>query len=95
MFDLDRFVVRCKTSVAAGEGQRGIREIMKEAVRDPGAIVDALGEPTRAGVATLYRGDDLTIVNLVWGPRMTAHGGSSRRPTVCWTAPPRPRSYSR
>ena len=29
-----------------------------------------LGEPQRAGVQTIYRADDLTILNLCWGPRM-------------------------
>ena len=29
-----------------------------------------LGDPVRAGVDTIYRADDLTILNLCWGPRM-------------------------
>jgi len=33
-------------------------------------LVAALGEPQRAGVQALYRSDELTVLNLVWGPRM-------------------------
>ena len=47
------------------------REIVKQAVSDPAAILAGIGEPKRAGVDALYRGDDLTILNVVWGPRMT------------------------
>src|SRR5262249_19802719 len=37
----------------------------------PDAVIRGLGEPKRAGVEVLYRGADVTILNLVWGPRMT------------------------
>ena len=28
--------------------------------------------PTKAGIDLLYRSDALTVINVVWGPRMTA-----------------------
>jgi predicted metal-dependent enzyme (double-stranded beta helix superfamily) len=31
----------------------------------------ALGEPKRAGLQTIHRASDLTVLHLVWGPRMT------------------------
>ena len=30
-----------------------------------------LGEPQRAGMTALHRSADLTILNVVWAPRMT------------------------
>jgi predicted metal-dependent enzyme (double-stranded beta helix superfamily) len=29
-----------------------------------------IGEPTQAGIQTLYAGDDLTVLNVVWSPLM-------------------------
>ena len=29
-----------------------------------------IGEPKRAGIETIYKADDLTILNICWGPRM-------------------------
>jgi predicted metal-dependent enzyme (double-stranded beta helix superfamily) len=41
------------------------------AVSDPAAVLKALGEPRRAEVQKLYHSDNLTILNVIWGPRMT------------------------
>jgi predicted metal-dependent enzyme (double-stranded beta helix superfamily) len=73
MFDLDRFIADCKAS-ATGSGavEKSIRELMREAVADPSQVVRALGEPTKAGIELLYRSDELTMINVVWAPHMTA-----------------------
>ena len=69
MFQKDRFVEDCKLVLI--EGQMAIRELVLEAVADPSGIISELGEPTKAGVYTLYHGDDLTVLNFVWAPCMT------------------------
>jgi predicted metal-dependent enzyme (double-stranded beta helix superfamily) len=69
MFDLDRFIEECRAAVK--EGQPAVRELVARAVAEPAAVLRALGEPARAGLNTLYRSDELTILNLVWGPYMT------------------------
>ena len=70
MFDKDRFIDDCRTAVKRSDAQAAIRELVERAVREPSQLVRALGEPSRSGVETLYRGDDLTILNLSWGPQM-------------------------
>jgi len=70
MFDLDAFRSEC-SAAARGAGQPAIREIVARAVDSPGDVLQALGEPRRAEVTTLHRAADLTILNVVWGPRMT------------------------
>ena len=70
MFDKDRFIEDCRAAVKGSDAQGAIRELVARAVSAPGEIVRGLGEPTRSGVETIYRGDDLTILNLSWGPRM-------------------------
>lgn len=71
MFDLDRFIADCKAAVVADPTHKAAREVVARAVSDPAAVLKGLGEPTRAVVQTLYRASDLTILNLIWGPRMT------------------------
>jgi predicted metal-dependent enzyme (double-stranded beta helix superfamily) len=71
MFDLDVFKDECSAAAARGAGQQAIREIVARAVEMPDAVLKALGEPRRAEVKTLHRSEDLTILNVIWGPRMT------------------------
>jgi predicted metal-dependent enzyme (double-stranded beta helix superfamily) len=71
MLDLDRFKSECSAAAAGGAAQQTIREIVVRAVEDSGAVLKALGEPRRAEIQTLHRAADLTILNVIWGPRMT------------------------
>ena len=71
MFDLDRFIADCRDAVREDPSQRAAREVLARANADPAAILKVLGEPTRAGVVPLYKSDTLTILNVVWGKRMT------------------------
>src|SRR5947208_8728188 len=71
MFDLDRFIEECRDAVAADPSHKAVRDLVARAVSDPGAVLAGLGEPAYAGVDKLYNGPDLTILNVVWGPRMT------------------------
>ncbi len=70
MFDGERFVEDCKRAVIEGDDHRAVRELVARAVSEPGEVVRALGEPELAGVQTIYRADDLTILNIAWGPQM-------------------------
>ena len=71
MFEKERFIEDCRAALQEGDVQGAVRELVERAVREPAAVVRALGAPTRSGVETIYRADDLTILNLAWGPRMT------------------------
>lgn len=72
MFDLDRYIAECRAAVSAGEdGQRAIRELTARAVADPGAVLRTLGEPAGSGLVALHRSPELTILNVVWAPKMT------------------------
>ena len=71
MFDLDRFRADCCAPVTERQQLPAVREVVARAVEDPRAVLKALGEPVRAEVQTLHRSPDLTILNVVWGPRMT------------------------
>ena len=71
MFDLDQFIADCRAARAADKSPREVREVVRRAVSEPTAVLEALGEPQRAGMHTLHRAKDLTILNLVWAPMMT------------------------
>ena len=71
MFDLDQFIADCRAALAADPSHKVVREVVARAVSEPAAVLDALGEPRRAGLHKLYRSVDLTILNVVWAPMMT------------------------
>ena len=70
MFDLDRFTADCRAARAADRSSKTICEVVKRAVSDPAGLLKALGEPDRAGIKEIYRSPDLSILNVVWAPRM-------------------------
>jgi predicted metal-dependent enzyme (double-stranded beta helix superfamily) len=71
MFDLDRFKADCSAAATERAALQAIREVVGRAVESPEAVLKELGGPVRSEVQTLYRSTHLTILNVVWGPRMT------------------------
>ena len=71
MFDVERFTADCLQANAEVDAHKAVLELVERACADPPAVLGGLGEPSRAGVTRLYHGDDLTILNIVWGPHMT------------------------
>jgi predicted metal-dependent enzyme (double-stranded beta helix superfamily) len=71
MFDLDWFKAECSAAATDQGGLLAVRDIVARAVQDSTAVLKALREPLRAEVQTLHRSSRLTILNVVWGPRMT------------------------
>ena len=64
MFDKERFIEDCRAALKERNAHAAIRELVASAVSEPAQVLRALGEPTRAGFDTIYRADDLTILNL-------------------------------
>ena len=71
MFKLERFIEDCKQAIRETDGHPAVKELVERAVSDPRALMETLGNPTRGGVQRLHVTDDLTILNIVWAPRMT------------------------
>jgi predicted metal-dependent enzyme (double-stranded beta helix superfamily) len=71
MFDLDRFIADCRAAVVQDQSHKAVREVVERAVADPAAVLKGVGEPRFAGVEMIYRGEDLTILNVIWAPLMT------------------------
>jgi predicted metal-dependent enzyme (double-stranded beta helix superfamily) len=71
MFDLDRFIEDCRAVVAEDPSHKAVREIVARAVSSPAEVLRALGEPRRGEVQSLYRSNELTILNVIWAPWTT------------------------
>ena len=70
MFEKERFAEDCRAALKEHDTHSAIPELVSKAVTIPSEIIRALGEPKRAGVEIIYRGNNLTILNLSWGPHM-------------------------
>lgn len=68
--DVERFVEDVKRARLETDSQKAIEEVLQRTVSNPRAVLNGLGEPAEAGIHTLYRADDLTILNVVWAPLM-------------------------
>jgi len=71
MFDLDQFIADCRAAVSEDPSHKLVRELVERAVADPAAVLKGVGEPKLGAVQALYRGDDLTVLNVIWPPHFT------------------------
>jgi predicted metal-dependent enzyme (double-stranded beta helix superfamily) len=71
MFDLESFVADCRAALREDSSHKAVREVVARAVSDPAAVIKGLGEPKRAEVQKLHDSEDLTVINVIWAPRMT------------------------
>lgn len=69
-FELEGFLEDVKRARAEREAQAAVEEVVARAVSDPRSVVLGLGEPSVAGIHTLYCAPDLTVLNVVWAPLM-------------------------
>jgi len=70
-FDLDRFIEECRAALQEDRSSLAVREVVARAVAEPAAMLQALGEPKRARIEKLHHSSELTILNVIWAPRMT------------------------
>jgi predicted metal-dependent enzyme (double-stranded beta helix superfamily) len=68
-FDLDTFLDDCLRATRDPQPRLAVREVVAEAVADPGPVADVL-TPTRSELVRLHVSDDLTVLKVVWGPHM-------------------------
>jgi predicted metal-dependent enzyme (double-stranded beta helix superfamily) len=78
MFELERFIADCRAARAADKTHKAVREVVARAVAEPRSVLKGLGEPQRASVEALYHSPELTILNVVWAPRMTIYPHNHR-----------------
>lgn len=69
MFVLDQFLSDCVAASREPEPRSALKEVLTRAVADDAAMASALN-PTKAGIDRLHVSDDLSVLNVVWGPDM-------------------------
>jgi predicted metal-dependent enzyme (double-stranded beta helix superfamily) len=69
MFDTDEFIMECQQALKETEPRRAVREVVTRAVADSSSVANAL-EHHHAGITLLHNTDELTVLNVVWGPGM-------------------------
>lgn len=70
-FDLDNLISECRSVIAESAPAKAVRDILTRVVSDPAAVTGALGVPELGEVQRLHVSDDLTVLNVIWAPRMT------------------------
>ncbi len=68
--DIDRFVEDCVAANREGEAQAAVSEVLARAVAEPNKVIEAIGEPARAGLNVLLSSAELTIFAATWTPQM-------------------------
>ena len=70
-FDIDQLTADCNAALTDPTPSQVVRDIVSRAVADATSLIGALGQPKYAEVQRLHVSDDLTILNVVWAPKMT------------------------
>jgi predicted metal-dependent enzyme (double-stranded beta helix superfamily) len=71
MFDVEEFVADCRAALAQERSPAAVREVVARTVSEPSAVLKTLGEPARAQIQRLYHSPELTVLNVIWAPKMT------------------------
>ncbi len=69
MFDLDTFITDCIAATTDTQPRLAVKEVLARAVAEPDAVTRAL-PATRAEIDRIHASPTLTILKVVWAPRM-------------------------
>jgi predicted metal-dependent enzyme (double-stranded beta helix superfamily) len=69
--ELEQFIADCRSAVTDSSPTKAVRETLARAVADPSALEQILGTPQQGGIQRIHVSDELTILNVIWAPRMT------------------------
>jgi predicted metal-dependent enzyme (double-stranded beta helix superfamily) len=69
MFDVDALIAECVAARTDPQPRAAVRAVLERVVADPATVGDAL-RPTEGGLHLLHHAPDLTVLHIVWAPRM-------------------------
>ena len=70
-FKLQSFISSCLAVINDADAHKQITALLAKVVADPDSIYAEIGRPEKAQIEKLYVSDELTVVNVVWAPKMT------------------------
>ena len=62
MFDLDAFIVDCRSALGEARSMLAVKEVVERAIAEPAAVAKAMPEK---GVTVIVRSPDITVANVV------------------------------
>jgi len=68
--DIERFVEDCQVANREREAQAAVSEVLARAVSAPNQVIQAIGEPVKAGLNVFLSSPELTIFAATWTPQM-------------------------
>jgi predicted metal-dependent enzyme (double-stranded beta helix superfamily) len=73
VFDVDEFIGQVRGALAEHTPELAIKELVERVVAEPDRAAATLGPAEAAGLTTLYRGNELTVLRVIWAPGMTLY----------------------
>ena len=70
LIEMQPFVDACIAANKESDPQAAVTEVLTSAVSDPGAMLNAIGEPSEAGLKVFHSSETLTIFAATWTPQM-------------------------
>jgi len=70
MFETQQLIDDCCRVLNEPNAHAAVKEIVARTVAEPSQVLKTLGEPKLASIQPLYRSNQLTILNVLWGPGM-------------------------
>ncbi len=68
MFAVEEFVASCRKALDEHTPESAMKEVVASAMAAPDELETALGTPSGAGITTLHRSPEVTILNIIWPP---------------------------
>ena len=73
MFDKEAFIDECLAALRENSPQQAVKELVQRAVAEPAELDHVFGVPQQAGIETIHRSGELTILRIIWAPYMTLY----------------------
>lgn len=73
MFNLDGFIADCRAALKQTSPELAIKELVKRTVCQPADVEAVLGTPRLGEIMTIHHSPELTILNVIWTPRMSIY----------------------
>ena len=73
MFDVERFVEACRAGLREATPEVAVRDVVGQAMANPGDVERALGTPALGQITTLHHSPEMTILNVIWAPGMAIY----------------------
>lgn len=72
MFDIDELLNDLRSARGEDEPRLAVKEVLLRALDRPEAVAEALA-PTEGGISLLHHSEDLTVLHVVWAPKMSIY----------------------